>query len=101
MFNLIFQGSGKGCKIVLTSISDVPKNYGKEFHFWKLDGTSGPPRSLFNDAVIGTGANGDGESPLLAYAGYTHPYTGLDIVSIDDTTKSNYTSPIEGKIKSN
>ena len=100
MFNLIFQGSG-GCKIVLRPLRDVPKYYGKEFHLWKLDGTSGPIRSQFNDAVIGTGANGDGESPLSAYEGYKDPYTGLDIVSIDDTTKSNYTSPIEGKLKSN
>ena len=60
-----------------------------------MDGTS--LRSQFNDAVIGVGANGDGESPLSAY---TYPYTGLDIVSIDPVAKSNYTSPIKGKFNS-
>ena len=85
-----------GCKVVLTSARDIQKYYGKEFQLWKVDGTS--LRSQFNDAVIGVGANGDGESPLSAY---TYPYTGLDIVSIDPVTKSNYTSPIEGKFNSN
>ena len=61
---------------------------------WKLKGTS--LVSQFKNAVIGVHS----ESILTAYVGEEGSAVS-GAVTIDKVAKSNYTSPMEGKIKSN